>query len=83
MSLYLLLRDEVLTNDLSVAISSTTSQDKIAELFNLGVADVVLKPIQQQVARTLFLVRRTTHLSITINSSLQDSDSEAALSFML
>ncbi|KAK3825875.1 MAG: hypothetical protein J3Q66DRAFT_396795 [Benniella sp.] len=38
-----------------VAISSTTSQDRILELFNLGVADVLLKPIEEQAARTLFL----------------------------
>jgi len=39
-----------------IAISSTTSQDRILELFNLGVADVLLKPIEEQAARTLFLV---------------------------
>ncbi|KAF9580382.1 3',5'-cyclic-nucleotide phosphodiesterase [Lunasporangiospora selenospora] len=38
-----------------VAMSSTTSQDKVLELFNLGVADVLLKPIEEQVVRTLFL----------------------------
>ncbi|KAG0002638.1 3',5'-cyclic-nucleotide phosphodiesterase [Entomortierella chlamydospora] len=38
-----------------VAMSSTTSQERIMELFNLGVADVLLKPIGEQVARTLFL----------------------------
>ncbi|KAF8954705.1 3',5'-cyclic-nucleotide phosphodiesterase, partial [Entomortierella lignicola] len=38
-----------------IAMSSTTSQERITELFNLGVADVLLKPIEEQVARTLFL----------------------------
>ncbi|KAF9947464.1 3',5'-cyclic-nucleotide phosphodiesterase, partial [Mortierella alpina] len=38
-----------------IAMSSTTSQDKLLELFNLGVADVLLKPVEEQVARTLFL----------------------------
>ncbi|KAF9100474.1 3',5'-cyclic-nucleotide phosphodiesterase [Mortierella sp. AM989] len=38
-----------------IAMSSTTSQARIMELFNLGVADVLLKPVEEQVARTLFL----------------------------
>lgn len=38
-----------------VALSSTKSQDKIFQLFNLGVADVLLKPLEEQAARTLFL----------------------------
>ncbi|KAG0253592.1 3',5'-cyclic-nucleotide phosphodiesterase, partial [Mortierella polycephala] len=38
-----------------IAVSSMTTQDRIQELFNLGVADVLLKPIEEQVARTLFL----------------------------
>ncbi|KAF9092736.1 3',5'-cyclic-nucleotide phosphodiesterase [Mortierella sp. AD031] len=38
-----------------VALSSTKSQDKILQLFNLGVADVLLKPLEEQAARTLFL----------------------------
>ncbi|KAF9125716.1 3',5'-cyclic-nucleotide phosphodiesterase [Mortierella sp. 14UC] len=36
-------------------MSSTKSQDKILQLFNLGVADVLLKPLEEQAARTLFL----------------------------
>ncbi|KAG0309945.1 3',5'-cyclic-nucleotide phosphodiesterase [Dissophora globulifera] len=40
-----------------IAISSTSSQDRILELFNLGVADVLLKPVEEQAARTLFLER--------------------------
>ncbi|KAF8927598.1 3',5'-cyclic-nucleotide phosphodiesterase, partial [Dissophora ornata] len=36
-------------------ISSTSSQDRILELFNLGVADVLVKPIEEQAAKTLFL----------------------------
>ncbi|KAF9936559.1 3',5'-cyclic-nucleotide phosphodiesterase [Mortierella alpina] len=38
-----------------IAMSSATSQDRLLELFNLGVADVLLKPVEEQVARTLFL----------------------------
>ncbi|KAG0206484.1 3',5'-cyclic-nucleotide phosphodiesterase [Mortierella sp. GBA30] len=38
-----------------MSISSATSQERILELFNLGVADVLLKPIEEHVARTLFL----------------------------
>ncbi|KAI1321636.1 3',5'-cyclic-nucleotide phosphodiesterase [Mortierella claussenii] len=38
-----------------IAVSSTVSQARIMELFNLGVADVLLKPIEEQAARTLFL----------------------------
>ncbi|KAF9953572.1 3',5'-cyclic-nucleotide phosphodiesterase [Mortierella alpina] len=38
-----------------IAMSSVTSQDRLLELFNLGVADVLLKPVEEQVARTLFL----------------------------
>ncbi|KAF9575346.1 3',5'-cyclic-nucleotide phosphodiesterase [Mortierella alpina] len=38
-----------------IAMSSTTSQDRLLELFNLGVADVLVKPVEEQVARTLFL----------------------------
>ncbi|KAF8943989.1 3',5'-cyclic-nucleotide phosphodiesterase [Haplosporangium gracile] len=38
-----------------VALSSTKSQGKILQLFNLGVADVLLKPLEEQAARTLFL----------------------------
>ncbi|KAG0289227.1 3',5'-cyclic-nucleotide phosphodiesterase [Linnemannia gamsii] len=38
-----------------VALSSAKSQDKILQLFNLGVADVLLKPFEEQAARTLFL----------------------------
>ncbi|KAG9072485.1 3',5'-cyclic-nucleotide phosphodiesterase [Linnemannia hyalina] len=38
-----------------VALSSAKSQDKILQLFNLGVADVLLKPLEEQAARTLFL----------------------------
>jgi response regulator of citrate/malate metabolism len=40
----------------SLALSSAKSQDKILQLFNLGVADVLLKPFEEQAARTLFLV---------------------------
>ncbi|KAF9415243.1 3',5'-cyclic-nucleotide phosphodiesterase, partial [Entomortierella beljakovae] len=39
-----------------IAISSTRSQQRIMELFNLGVADVLIKPIEEQIARTLFLI---------------------------
>ncbi|KAF9405053.1 3',5'-cyclic-nucleotide phosphodiesterase [Podila epigama] len=38
-----------------VAICSALTQEKTLELFNMGVADVLIKPIEDQVARTLFL----------------------------
>ncbi|KAI9231256.1 MAG: hypothetical protein BYD32DRAFT_441979 [Podila humilis] len=48
-----------------VAVCSSQSQDKILELFNMGVADVLIKPIEEQVARTLFLVKNLAQKNST------------------
>ncbi|KAK3843606.1 MAG: hypothetical protein J3R72DRAFT_105893 [Linnemannia gamsii] len=49
------LANGILHHVVPVALSSAKSQDKILQLFNLGVADVLLKPLEEQAARTLFL----------------------------
>ncbi|KAF9900462.1 3',5'-cyclic-nucleotide phosphodiesterase [Linnemannia zychae] len=49
------LANGILHHVVPVALSSSKSQDKILQLFNLGVADVLLKPLEEQAARTLFL----------------------------
>ncbi|KAF9157672.1 3',5'-cyclic-nucleotide phosphodiesterase [Actinomortierella ambigua] len=45
-----------LTNMVPIAlVSSHTSQDSILDIFNMGVADVLIKPVAAETARTLFL----------------------------
>ncbi|KAG0245199.1 3',5'-cyclic-nucleotide phosphodiesterase [Actinomortierella wolfii] len=45
-----------LTNLVPIAlVSSHTSQENILDIFNMGVADVLVKPVATETARTLFL----------------------------
>ncbi|KAF9972429.1 3',5'-cyclic-nucleotide phosphodiesterase [Actinomortierella ambigua] len=45
-----------LTNMVPIAlVSNHTSQESILDIFNMGVADVLIKPVASETARTLFL----------------------------